>query len=274
MELIDTHCHLYSEPLDADPGGVLARARAAGVVQIVVPAYDLASWPATAALATQPGVYAALGLHPWVAHEPLEIASLREALLERRAVAIGEIGLDAKIANADLEQQSRALRAQLALAVELDLPVLLHCRGAFEELLAILHEFARDAGAPGGGAPGAANSPAGAGVGRFGLRGIVHAFSRGPDLAERFLALGLHIAFGGAVTRPGGRARKAAVVVPLDRIVLETDAPSIGLDGIPAARTEPRHVLEVAEALAELRGAPVEQIAEVTTANARRLFGI
>jgi TatD DNase family protein len=251
MELIDTHCHLYSEPLDADPGGVLARARAAGVMQIVVPAYDLASWEPTLALARQPGVHAALGLHPWVAHEPLDPARLRQALMERRAVAVGEIGLDAKIDDADLAQQSRTLRAQLAIADELELPVLLHCRGAFEELLTILQEFA-------GGH----------------LRGIVHAFSRGPELAERFLELGLHIAFGGAVTRPGGRARKAAPVVPLERIVLETDAPSIGLEGIPAERTEPRHVLEVAEALAQLRGVAVETIAEVTTANARRLFAI
>ncbi len=259
MELIDTHCHLYSEPLGGDVAGVLARARAAGVTRLIVPAYDHESWAATRALAAHEGVRPVLGLHPWVAHEPLDVAELRDALLESRAVAVGEIGLDAKIDGADLAVQSRALRAQLALAVELGLPVILHCRGAFEELLAILREFAPAAGAGGGSA---------------GLRGVVHAFSRGSDLAERLLALGLAIAFGGAVTRPGSRARKSAVTVPLERIVLETDAPSIGLDQVPAAQTEPRHVKEVAEALAALRGVPVETIAEVTTANARRLFGI
>jgi TatD DNase family protein len=248
VEFIDTHCHLYADALGRDPAGVLARARAAGVTRVVVPAYDLASWAATAALARLEGVLPALGLHPWVAHEPLDPERLREELRACGAVAVGEIGLDAKIDGADLAQQTRALRAQLAVAVELDLPVLLHCRGAFAELLAVLREFA----------------PA--------LRGVVHAFSRGPDLAEQFLASGLAIAFGGAITRPASRARAAAAALPLARVVLETDAPSIGLQGIDAAAVEPRHVRDVALALAELRGETLEAVAEVTTSHARELF--
>lgn len=157
--------------------------------------------------------------------------------------------------DADLPLQVRVLSAQLRLAIDLRLPVLLHCRGAFEELIKVLRDY-------------------GFGAGPDGPRGVVHAFARGPELAGRFLELGLHLAFGGAVTRPGSRARRSAVTTPLARIVLETDAPAIGLHDVEPAQVEPRHVREVAAALADLRGEPPERIAEVTTANARALFGI
>lgn len=256
MELIETHCHLYADPLAADAAGVLARARAAGVAQVVVPAYDLASWGPTLALARQPGVRPALGLHPWVAHEPLDAQRLLAGLRDSGAVAVGEIGLDHNVPQPEPAVQAAALRLQLRAAAQLDLPVILHCRGAFEPLLALLEADVAERAAAGA-AP---------------LRGVVHAFSRGPELAARFLALGLHLGFGGALTRDGSRARRAAATAPLERIVLETDAPSIGLAGVPTEQTEPRHVLEVARALAGLRGVDVAHIAEVTTANARQLF--
>jgi TatD DNase family protein len=255
VELIDTHCHLYDEPLGRDPAAVLARARAAGVTRVVVPAWNLASWAETRALAGHDGVHLALGLHPWASHELLDTARLREELQACRAVAVGEIGLDAQVDGSDLPAQTRALAAQLRVAVDLQLPVLLHCRGAFEELIKVLRDH-------------------GFGTGPDGPRGVVHAFARGPELAGRFLDLGLHLAFGGAVTRPGSRARRSAVTTPLARIVLETDAPAIGLHDVEPAQVEPRHVREVAAALADLRGEPPERIAEVTTANARALFGI
>ncbi|MHB8078297.1 MAG: TatD family hydrolase [Candidatus Krumholzibacteriia bacterium] len=255
MELIDTHCHLYDDPLGRDPEAVLARARAAGVTRVIVPAWNMASWAATAALAVHAGVYPALGLHPWAADEPLDTGRLRAELQACGAVAVGEIGLDALVDGADLPAQTRVLAAQLRLAGELRLPVLLHCRGAFEELIRVLRDH-------------------GFGAGPDGPRGVVHAFARGPELAARFVGLGLHLAFGGAVTRPGSRARRSAVTAPAERLVLETDAPAIGLHEVEPAQVEPRHVREVAAALAELRGEPPERIAEVTTANARALFGI
>lgn len=254
MELIDTHCHLYDDPLGRDPDAVLARARAAGVTRVIVPAWNRESWAATAALAGRDGVLPALGLHPWAAHEPLDTVRLRDELQACGAVAVGEIGLDALVEDADLPQQIRVLTAQLRLALELGLPVLLHCRGAFEDLIRVLREH-------------------GFGAGPDGPRGVVHAFARGPELAARFLALGLHLAFGGAVTRPGSRARRSAVTTPSARLLLETDAPAIGLHDVEPAQVEPRHVREVAAALADLRGEPPERIAEVTTANARALFG-
>jgi len=252
MELVDTHCHLYDGALGRDPDAALARARAAGVAHVVVPAYDLASWKAVRDLATRPGVHGALGLHPWVAHEPLAAASLRDELRASGAVAVGEIGLDALVAGADLALQRRVLATQLAVAAAQGLPVILHCRGAFEELIALL----RDHGCGRDGVPG----------------GIVHAFSRGPELAARFLELGLHLAFGGAVTRATSRARRAAAITPAERLLVETDAPAIGLAGVEPRDVEPRHARDVALALAALRGETPERVAEVTTANARALF--
>lgn len=250
MELVDTHCHLYEPPLAEDVDAVLARAADSGVTRIVVPAFDLASWEKIAQLQERPGVYAALGLHPWVAGEPLDADRLRGALRETGAVAVGEIGLDAKVEDPSLDAQRQVLRMQLRVACELDLPVLLHCRGAFDELIVELREFAPE------------------------LRGIIHAFSKEPMLAQRFLDLGMHLAFGGAVTRPGSKAGRSAAMVPEARLLLETDAPSIALFEVPPEQVEPRHVRDIAETIATIRGTTIDAIGRTTTANARALLRI
>lgn len=254
MTLVDTHCHPYLPPLDVDPDAALARARGAGVGAFVVPEYDDASATAVAALAAaHPDVHPACGRHPWAAAAPCDLGALEARLRAPGVVAVGEIGLDAKV-DVDLARQTALLRDQLALARELDLPVILHGRGAFEELLSLLAEHAAACG-------GAA-------------RGVVHAFSRGPELAGRFLGLGLHLGLGGAITRPRARRpRRVAATAPLERLVLETDAPSIGLDGVAAGASEPRHVGDVAAALAGLRQEDPATIARATSANARDLFG-
>ena len=262
VELIDTHCHLNMPPLSDDTDGVLARAAERGVTRVIVPAYDEATWPEVAVLAARRNVFVAYGLHPWVAHEALPeepLADFEKRLASQLTTefsiaigtAIGEIGLDTKIEECGLTEQLPVLEVQLALAVDLDLPVILHCRGAFEELLTAVNKHGGQ------------------------LRGVLHAYSRGPELAERFIAAGLHVAFGGAVTRDRAkRVRNAAVCLPLDKIVLETDAPSIGLDGVLPTDTEPGHVRDIAEAVAAIRNEPIETIAEVTTANACRLFNL
>ena len=247
--LTETHHHPYLAPLRADPAAHLAAARAAGVSAFVVPAYDLASWVSVAALAeTHPDLHPAYGLHPWQADQPLDLGALADRLRDPRTVAVGEIGLDTKI-ELPLERQIPLFRDQVALARELDLPVILHNRGAFEEMVRLL----RQDGPP----------PA----------GVLHAFSRSLDVAKPFLDLGLHLGLGGAVTHPTAkRPRRTAAELPLDRIVLETDAPSIGLHGVPAGTSEPRHVAMVAAALAEIRGLPLDTIAQTTTETARALF--
>ena len=147
MTLVDTHCHLNAPPLGTDPDAVLTRATARGVTRAIVPSYDEASWPDVAAAATRENLFAAYGLHPWVAHEVRPGALLAE--FERRLasqlsnsphVAIGEIGLDTKIEESGLPEQLPVLESQLALARDLELPVILHCRGAFEELLTAVNK--------------------------------------------------------------------------------------------------------------------------------------
>ena len=252
MQLIDTHCHLFMEPLADRPADVLARARDAAVTTCIVPAYDVDSWPQVRQLATAyDNVHPALGLHPWAADRQLDLPRLRDELQQSGAVAVGEIGLDYKFTSPDRARQREVLTRQLQLALDLDLPVILHCRGAFDDLFAILDDTTG------------------------GLRGVMHAFTRGPELAQRCLDRGLYLGLGGAITRPKAkRSRRSAQVVPLASVLLETDAPSIGLDGVLPEQTEPCHVRDIAAALAELRGQPLETVAEVTTRNARGLFGI
>jgi len=255
MTLIDTHCHLFMEPLFRDVTGALARAAARGVDRVVVPSYDPPSWPAVRTLSERPGVFAAYGVHPWVADQwdPAAWTAWWDGLSDAdpAPVAVGEIGLDTKLGDdgPDLATQLTVLRSQLEFAHEQDLPVILHCRGAFEELLTEIERF-----------DGA-------------LRGVLHAWSRGPELAARFTQAGLALGLGGGVTRDRARRlQRAAKALPLESFILETDAPSIGLDGVQPADTEPAHVADIAAALAELRDEPLDTITEVTTDHAERLF--
>ena len=251
--LIDTHCHLTFPPLCDNLSAVLTRALQSSVTQIITPAYDPPSWRQVQTLATlHPGViHPALGLHPWVADQPLDLDLLATNLRDSRAVAIGEIGLDGKVDTPAMPLQIAVLEKQLELARDLNLPVILHCRGAYAELADILERF----------------SPR--------LQGVFHAFTRSPELARRFLRLGLHLGIGGAVTRPRAtRTRETVAAVPLERILLETDAPSIGLDGVDPLAAEPHHVAVIATAIAVLRQEEKAVVAETTTANAVRLFNL
>jgi TatD DNase family protein len=252
MELIDTHCHLSEPPMASRIDEVLARAREAGVVGVVAVSYDVESWAAVAEAARRPGVVAAYGVHPWVASAGVDRSELARALDRPGVAAVGEVGLDFEVERADRGRQEEVLRSQLELAAERDLPVVLHCRGAFEALLELLGD-----------------------LGSRRPRGVIHAWSRSPELARRFIDLGYHVGLAGTITNPRARrARACAAGLPLDRLVLETDAPSIGLDGVEKQEVEPRHVRDVAEALAEQRGVDVATIARSTTENARRLFRI
>jgi TatD DNase family protein len=253
--LVDTHCHLNLPPLCNNVAVAIERAAQVGVTRIVVPSYDTASFDAVSVLAAEytlnPAVrlYPAFGLHPWVANETLTRDTLEQRLRNDHAVAVGEIGLDHRIENACIERQSQICRMQLELAADLSLPVMLHCRGAFEELLALLAPFCGK------------------------LRGVVHAWSRSPELAMRFIKEGMHVGLGGAISRENAKhARQSASKLPLSRLVLETDAPSIGLNGVSPDDTEPAHVELICRSLATLRGISFDKAARVTTENAVALF--
>lgn len=219
-------------------------------MEIIVPAYDLPSSFAAAELAaTYEGIVFSVGIHPgWLNNETFPESALLEAVTSLKPTAIGEIGLDYALEHFDPRLQDQALERQLELAGEFKLPVIIHCRKAFQPLYNRLKHFP-------------------------GVTGVLHAFNGGPDFAEKFLELGYFLAFGGGVTRPQARKiRKTALMVPDDRVVLETDAPYIGSHTVPRSEMAPAAIPHIAHAFAELRDWTLEETARRTTANARRLF--
>ncbi len=255
MELVDTHCHLTDLPLSHDLDAVLRRSQEAGVSRFIVPGYDLASSRTACRLAAAyPSIGAAVGLHPaWINNNSDNRFSpepFRQLARLRSPVAIGEIGLDYALKDYSVNTQEIVLRTQLELAALLTLPVIIHCRRAFEPLYLILREFPS-------------------------VIGVIHAYGGGPKLTEKFLALGYYIGFGGGVTRPNARkVRETALIVPPERILLETDAPYIGSHTVAKGESEPKDCLAVAESLAVLRRWSPTETAVLTTANAVRLFNL
>jgi TatD DNase family protein len=250
--LVDAHTHLDVEALDADLDAVVARARAAGVAWWLICGSDPDAWDHTEAVAARTGGVAALGVHPWVAAELSDsgVDAWIEALATRSPRIVGEIGLDALWYRDDTARarQRRAVRAQLALARERDVPVVLHCVRAYPELLALVE---RD-GLPAAG-------------------GMVHGWSGPPGEVARALRLGLHVSFGPLVLRDKARkARQSVAEVPLDRLLVETDCPSMAPLGVE--RGEPAHVVQVAAEVAALRGVDAAEVAAATNANAERLL--
>lgn len=246
----DSHCHLDEPVYDRDRGAVLERAAAAGVTGALVPGIGPSTWDRTVACcAAWPGLDLALGIHPLLladegpARVEAGLASLRDRLRDSGAVAVGECGLDKPAARGgpDLDDQARVLRRHLEVAAELDLPVVLHCFKAHGRMLDELR----------------AHGP---------LRGVMHSWSGPAELVPAFVALGLHISFAGALTWPKARRGPAsALVVPADRLLVESDGPDqlARAEGPLAAalhaagRNEPAGAALVAAALEGLRGAPV-----------------
>lgn len=253
--LVDTHCHLDFESFDADRDIVISRAADAGVEAIVIPALDLGNARAVLALAhSRAGLYAAVGVHPnstaaW--HEAM-LDDLSALASETDVVAVGEIGLDYHWDSSPAATQQRALRAQLSLAADLGLPVIIHNREATEDVLRLLAE-----------------SPL-AGRDRA---GVLHSFSADRAAAESALDLGFYIGVTGPVTyKKADELRDVAAAVPLERLLLETDAPFLAPHPLRGQRNEPAHVALVAARIAEERGLSLDELAAATTENARRLF--
>lgn len=269
--LVDAHCHLDSDRLDAGADDLITEARQAGVGAIVMAGVDAASVQGQAELeARHPGVvFRVLGLHPQViptlsdAGIDAELKALEAALTAARPVALGETGLDALTpeTRADLPRQRRVFRAQLGLARTLDLPVVLHLLRADADALAIL----RADGLPRAG-------------------GLVHAFSGSAEFARALSRLGLHISFCGTLTLPTSRRlREAARMLPDEQLLVETDSPDqtpfparpVDADGRRrAVPNRPAYLPHVVKALADVRGVAFDEAARITSENARRLFGL
>jgi TatD DNase family protein len=254
-ELFDTHAHLHFPEFADDLPAVLARAREAGVARLVTIGTDVETSQAAIALAArEPGVWAAVGVHP---HDAAEADEAALAEIERlagapRVVAIGEIGLDFFRNLSPRDAQERTFRRHLDLARRAGKPALIHCRDAHAETLAILEEI---------------------GVGAAG--GIMHCFSGDVAIARRCLDAGLTISLAGPVTYPNARALPdVARFVPADRLVVETDCPYLPPQGHRGQRNEPAYLALTAARVAELRGETPAALGARTSANARRLFGV
>ncbi|MCF7201613.1 TatD family hydrolase [Pseudomonas oligotrophica] len=257
MRLIDTHTHLDFEDFDADRQQVLARSQAAGVERIVVLGVHAQNWQRVWQLASeQPAVYAALGLHPVFLrqHRDEHLAALGDWLQrlrgEAKLCAVGEIGLDYYIDQPDHARQQLILERQLQLAADFELPVLLHVRRAHAAMIATLKRH------------------------RLRRGGVVHAFSGSWEEAREYLRLGFRLGLGGAGTWPQARRmHRVLQQLPLDGIVLETDAPDIAPAMHPGARNSPEYLPDICHRLAELRGIRAEDLAEASYRNSCELFG-
>lgn len=253
VPLIDSHCHLDAAEFDPDRAQVVARARLAGVDAQVVPAVAAAGWPKLRDVcAYGPGLHPAYGLHPMylAEHRHAHLPLLREWVERERPCAIGECGLDFHVEGLDADQQRSYFRGQLQLAADYGLPVIVHARRAVEEVIASIK----------------AAGP---------LRGVVHSFSGSPEQAAQLWRLGFLIGLGGPLTYPrANRLRRLVAEMPLEYLLLETDAPDQPDADIRGQRNEPARLATILACIAGLRGEPEAAIARQTTANARRLFGL
>lgn len=257
--LIDTHAHLYLDAFADDREAVLDRAREAGVEAIVLPAIDVPSIHAALALcAKHEGLYAMAALHPSETKEATErdLQEVADLCEEEAVVAVGESGLDYYWDRSFDDRQQQFLRAHLQLAAEQDLPLILHNREATADLVRIVGEEREQLDAPGR------------------LRGIFHCFVGSRAEGEAILDLGFHLGLGGILTFKNSTVDEAVAGLPLDRMVVETDAPYLAPEPNRGTRNEPAFVRHVATHLAQVKGVPLSDLAATTTATARTLFGI
>ncbi len=251
--LIDSHCHLDFEVFDLDREELWSRCRSRGVGQLIIPGTDPVQWDRARSLCdAQPGWYFAAGMHPWWLERASEgwESDCQKFLAHPRCVAVGECGLD-KLIDTPMSQQEALLDTQLEMARSHDRPVILHCVKAHNELIRRLKRH------------------------RFPRGGVVHAFSGSTDIAQTYWHMGFRLGIGGVITYERARKTRDAVAgLPLEALLLETDAPDMPLSGRQGERNSPEHLPVIAQTLAGLRDCPVEQVVRQTTDNTRLLFNL
>jgi len=262
MLLFDSHCHFDFEIFDSDRELVWQACSQRGIRYLLIPGVTPKQWRTAAAMAsTHNNMYVGVGLHPWWVEKLLPPEAienyllklkqeLQENILLERCVAIGECGLDALI-ETPMYFQQQVLDVHLQLAQEVSLPLIIHCRKAHNELFAQLREY---------------NLPGG---------GVIHAFSGSYELAARYWSMGFRLGIGGTITyERANKTREAVKRLPLESMLLETDAPDMPLQGKQGQRNSPESIFEVAQTLALLRNESLEKIAAQTTQNSQTLFKI
>lgn len=258
---IDTHCHLNLEQFDADRADVIERARAAGVAVIINPAIDVATSQQAIELAEQhAGVYAQVGVHPndTTDFAAATVTELTALAAHPKVVAIGEIGLDYYWERVPHAQQWAAFEAQLELAARLDLPVVIHCRDAHDDLRDILRKWVTGAQKQ---------------RGKDAMLGVLHAYAGDLALAEEAFSWNMALSFGGPLTFRNARALQALLAqLPLDRLMLETDAPYLTPHPHRGQRNEPAYIPLIAQGLADIQGVDIATVARSTTQLAQAIF--
>jgi TatD DNase family protein len=252
--MIDTHCHLYLDDFRDDLDTVILRAKEEGVTKFYLPAIDSESTPAMLKLEAQyPGVcFSMMGLHPCSVRENFEeeLQFVKDRLFKHRFAAVGEIGLDFYWDKTFLEQQFSAFNRQVEWALELALPIVIHSRDSLRECIDVVKSHQKG-----------------------NLRGIFHCFSGDYDSAVEIIDAGFYLGIGGVVTYKNAGLAEALVNVPLEHMVLETDAPYLTPVPFRGKRNESSYLKYVVEKLAELKSVSREEVAAITTANAEKIFG-
>ncbi|WP_187376603.1 TatD family hydrolase [Vibrio mimicus] len=256
VSLFDTHCHFDFAPFTAEPELELQRAAEQGVKRLLIPSVGPQDWQAVAELAQRfpSTIYYALGFHPLYldSSSPAHLPELEKALMkaEHACVAVGECGLDGMI-NVDAQLQEQMLIAQLVLASQGRLPVILHSRRTHNRLLQLLKQQ------------------------RFQQGGVLHAFSGSLQEAHQFVDLGFKIGVGGVITYPrANKTRQAIAALATEHLVLETDAPDMPLNGFQGQANHPAQLTKVLETLAQLKDVSVESLAPILWQTSQTLFGL
>jgi TatD DNase family protein len=255
IELFDSHAHLSREFFE-DIDEVIRRARQADVQEILTVGSSSRTTVMEEAIevaSTHEGVYAAIGIHPHEAESATDktFAVLEKLVHHERVVAVGETGLDFHCNLSSRESQVEVFERQIALARAHGLPIVVHCRDAYEECLGILSEASSQ------------------------VKGVIHCFTGDLETARRFVGLGFFVSIPGVVTFKNARALKETVKgFILERMLVETDSPYLAPEPMRGKRCEPAYVTNTARALASIKGLSLEDVARVTTLNARRLFGL
>lgn len=251
--LFDTHAHYYDRAFDADRDEVLSALPGSGVGLVLCPGCDLPTSREAIALAERyPHVYAAAGVHPEDALNLPEnwLTELERLTRHPKVKAIGEIGLDYYWKEVPRDLQKEVFRAQLTLATQLNLPVIVHDREAHGDCLSIVQDFPQ-------------------------VRGVFHCYSGSTEDAKQLVKWGWHLSFTGTITFKNARkAPEVIQAVPLERLMVETDAPYMAPTPYRGKRCDSRYVYRMAETIAEIKGLPVEEVVRITTENGKRLFGI
>ena len=255
MRFIDTHAHLYSSPIKENIEGIMKNAMDNGIDTIIMPAIDSTTLEAMLEVEkTYPeNCMAMMGLHPCSVKENVkeELAIIEKQLQKRKFIAIGEIGLDYYWDKTFTTEQMHAFEIQMQWALDYKLPIAIHTRNAMGETIEAVKPFAKK-----------------------GLRGIFHCFSGSKESAEQIISMDFHLGLGGVLTYKNTGVAEAIKDIPMEWLVLETDAPYLSPVPYRGKTNEPSYMIHVAMKLAEIKNLPLHEIASITTNNAEKLFGL